>query len=121
MPKKVRRNKRGSTAVRTRAGPAAAHGHSVKELLARSSAALTRVTDQAERANRWNSWLAEHLPPELRGRVSGVVERSGTLVIFAESAAWAARMRYAVLGLEAAIRAARPGILAAAVRVLPRR
>jgi hypothetical protein len=82
---------------------------------------LTRVTDQAERANRWNSWLAGQLPPELRPRVSGVVERCGTLVIFAESAAWSARLRYAVLELEAAIRAADPGIGTVAVRVLPRR
>jgi predicted nucleic acid-binding Zn ribbon protein len=54
---------------------------------------LTRVTDQAARANFWNRWLSAHLAPEICTRVSGVVERNGELVIFAESAAWCARLR----------------------------
>jgi hypothetical protein len=41
-------------------------------------------------------------------------------VIFAESAPWSARLRYAVLELEAAIRAADPELTDIAVRVLPR-
>jgi hypothetical protein len=107
--------------VRTAAFPGALRGYSVKELLERKAPALTRVTDQAARANRWQAWLGEHLPAPLRPRLSGVIERSGTLVIFAESAAWSARMRYAVLELESAIRAADPAIGAVLVRVLPRR
>ena len=79
-----------------------------------------RVTAQASRQNFWNCWLSTHLAPELRARVSGVVERDGTLVIFAETAAWSARLRYAILELEREIRAADPGLIDIEVRVLPR-
>ncbi|HXZ59019.1 MAG TPA: DciA family protein [Steroidobacteraceae bacterium] len=79
-----------------------------------------RVTTQAARANFWNAWLSERLPAEIRARLSGVVEREGTLVIFAESAAWSARLRYAVQELEPEILAAAHGLSAVQVRVRPR-
>ncbi len=106
--------------MRSAAGPLPPAAHSVKDLLGRALPSLTRVTDQAARANFWKLWLAAHLTPEIHTRVSGVVERDGELVIFAESAAWCARLRYALLELEADIRAAAPAITAVAVRVLPR-
>jgi hypothetical protein len=81
---------------------------------------LTRVTAQASRQNFWNCWLSTHLPAEIRRRVSGVTERDGTLVIFAETAAWSARLRYAILELEREIRAADPALTDIEVRVLPR-
>ena len=82
---------------------------------------LKRVTDQASRQQFWQSWLGGHIPAALHARISGLIERDGTLVIFAESAAWSARLRYAVLELESDIRAADPGLTAIRVRVLPRR
>ena len=48
-------------------------------------------------------------------------ERDGTLVIFAETAAWSARLRYAILELQREIHAADPAVTAIEVRVLPRR
>ena len=81
---------------------------------------MTRVTDQAARANFWNQWLSSRLSAEMRTRISGVVERDGELVIFAESAAWCARLRYALIDLETDIRTAAPAITAVAVRVMPR-
>jgi hypothetical protein len=53
-------------------------------------------------------------------KLTGVVEREGALVIFAESSAWSARLRYAVQEIEAQIRASAPGITEISVRVLPR-
>jgi hypothetical protein len=79
-----------------------------------------RVTTQAARASFWNAWLSARLPAEVRARVSGVVEREGTLVIFAESAAWSARLRYAVQELEPEILAAARGLTAVQIRVRPR-
>src|SRR2546430_13630205 len=58
-----------------------------------------------------------HLPTELGARVCGVIERDGTLVIFAASAAWCARLRYALQELDPQIRAAAPQLTAIAVRV----
>ncbi|HEV3182026.1 MAG TPA: DciA family protein [Steroidobacteraceae bacterium] len=106
--------------MRSRTGLTPAPPHSVKELLARRVPALTRVTAQAARQNFWNCWLSTHLPPEIRPKVSGVTERDGTLVIFAETAAWCARLRYAVLELGREIRAADPSVTDIEVRVLPR-
>jgi len=97
--------------------------HSVKDLLARGAPGLTRITDQAARQaarqSFWSGWLSAHLPAQIFTRISGVSERDGTLVIFAETAAWSARLRYAVLELEADIRAADPALSAIEVRVLP--
>jgi len=106
--------------MRSRTGRTSASAHSVKELLARRGPTLMRVTAQASRQNFWSCWLSTHLPREIRPRVSGVTERDGTLVIFAETAAWSARLRYAILELEREIRAADPALTAIEVRVLPR-
>ncbi len=121
MPKNMARNKRGKPLVRTAAGLRPLRLHSVKELLARTAAGMTRVTDQAARQGFWSGWLLSHLSTDIGPRVSGVVERDGTLVIFATSAAWCARLRYAVQELEPQIRAAAPQLTAIAVRVQPRR
>jgi hypothetical protein len=120
MPKKVRRDKRGSAAVSTGQRLAPRRPDSVNELLKRGVPALTRVTAHAARANFWNEWLSERLPAEIRTRISGVVERQGALVIFAESAAWSARLRYLIEELAPQIRAAAAGISEVVVRVRPR-
>jgi hypothetical protein len=82
--------------------------------------ALTRLTEQAHRQHLWSEWLATHLPAEMCARVSGVNEREGTLVVFAESAAWCARLRFALIELEGSLRAAHPAVQSIQVRVLPR-
>ena len=120
MPKKMSRNKRGKAPVRSRTGLVQRQVHSVKDLLARRVPSLNRVTAQAARQNFWSCWLSERLPPEMHPRISGITERDGTLTIFAETAAWSARLRYAVLELEHEIRAAAPALTAVRVRVLPR-
>jgi hypothetical protein len=48
-----------------------------------------------------------------------VIEREGTLVIFSASAAWSARLRYALMELEPQIRAEFPALTAISVRVRP--
>jgi Dna[CI] antecedent, DciA len=49
-----------------------------------------------------------------------VAQRGGTLVVFAESAAWSARLRFALLELESDIRAVDPLVTDIAARVRPR-
>jgi hypothetical protein len=123
MPKKTTRDKRGRAPVRSRAGPRSRPGpavHSVKDLLSRYAPALTRVTEKAEKQDFWSGWLASRLPAELTPKISGVTEREGTVVVFAESAAWSARLRFALLELEGAARQAAPGFVGLEVRVLPR-
>jgi hypothetical protein len=92
---------------------------SVKSLLTRSSPVLGRIADQAARQSVWRDWLAERLGAPLRGRITGVVERDGALVIFAESAGWGVRLRYAVAELEAELRREHPRVSRVLIRVLP--
>lgn len=121
MPNKPHRNKRGGAPFpATHRSKPFRKTHSVKELLGRLTPTLTRVSDQANRQSFWGRWLSERLPAALCQRLSGIVEREGTLVIFAESAAWSARLRYAVQDLEAQIRSAQPDIQQVVVRVLPK-
>jgi hypothetical protein len=120
MPKKMSRDKRGTPSVRTAASVKSTRIHSVKELLGRASPALTRVTQHAARQHFWSAWLCRHLPTELAAQVSGIVERGGTLIVFAASAAWCARLRYALQELEAPLHEAAPELAAVQVRVRPR-
>jgi Dna[CI] antecedent, DciA len=94
--------------------------HSVKQLFNSSSAGLRRVTDQLAKQNYWEKWLAAHLAAELRAHLSGIAEQGGTLTLFASSAAWAARLRFAVAALEADMRSARADLVRVEVKVLPR-
>jgi hypothetical protein len=94
--------------------------HSVKDLLQSSGFALARVSDQAQRQQFWDRWLLERLGAALHGRISGISEQEGKLTVFAESAAWSARLRFALAELEAPIRAAASTVQSVSVRVLPR-
>jgi hypothetical protein len=68
----------------------------------------------------WQKWLESELPAEAVAHLSGVVERGDTLVVFTESAAWSARVRYAVAEIEALIKKECVGIQKVVVRVMPR-
>jgi hypothetical protein len=115
MPNKIKRDKRGKLRMRRRERSA----DSVKDLLARNIPALQRLSEQAGRQELWRTWLDTHLPQEARAQISGIVERHDTLVIFTRSAAWSARVRFAVAEIEAALKRAHPLIVAIEVRVLP--
>ena len=121
MPNKLRRDKRGGTRnSATNVSKPFRSPDSVKAVLGRLTPTLTRVSEQASRQSFWKQWLAQHLPTELTPHLSGVVERDATLVIFAESAAWSARLRYVMQELEAQIKQAQPTIQQVSVRVMPK-
>jgi hypothetical protein len=121
MPNKLRRDKRGGTRhLATNVSKPFRRPDSVKDVLGRLTPTLTRVSDQAARQTFWKQWLAQHVPSALIPRLSGVVERDNTLVIFAESAAWSARLRYVIQELEPQIREAQPTIQQVSVRVMPK-
>jgi len=121
MPNKLHRNKRGGNRISaTGVSKPFRRPDSVKAVLGRATPTLTRVSDQAARQAFWKQWLTQHLPSELTPRLSGVVERDDTLVIFAESAAWSARLRFCLQELEPGIKQAQPTIQQVSVRVMPR-
>jgi hypothetical protein len=121
MPNKLLRHKRGGTRnVATSVSKPFRKPDSVKDVLRRATPTLTRVADQAGRQSYWQHWLAQNLPPELTSRLSGVVEREDTLVIFTESAAWSARLKYVLHELQTRIKQAQPTIQHVSVRVMPK-
>jgi hypothetical protein len=93
---------------------------SVKDLLQRSTPVLAGLQREALRQRDWLQWVQRELPEELAGHVTGVTEQAGALVIFAESAAWGVRLRYAAPQLLAAMSAAQMNIAGVRVRVVPR-
>jgi hypothetical protein len=121
MPNKLRRDKRGGTRkLATSVSKRLHKPHSVKEVLGQKNPTLTRLHAQADRQSFWKQWLAKQLPAELTPRLSGVVERDDTLVIFTESAAWSARLRYLMQELEASVKQAQPTIKQISIRVMPK-
>ena len=134
MPNKRRQHKRSvrnppARPLRTRAHSASQPRHSgatsqparsVKDLLARAVPVLSQAADQTARQAFWRPWLQSHLPPDLPARITGITEREGSLVVFADSSAWSARLRYALQELAPEIRRTQPDIKEVAVRVMPR-
>jgi hypothetical protein len=95
---------------------------SVKALLSRiSQSPLARVAEQRQVQEDWRSWLKNKLPADLDAHVTGAVEREKQLTVFAESAAWSARLKFAVAEIDAEIRARNADIQKVTVKVMPRR
>jgi len=67
----------------------------------------------------WLEWLSEALPAELRGQLVQALQRGPELTVLAASAAWCARMRFALAELEPRIRERQPDIVKVRVRVAP--
>jgi hypothetical protein len=93
---------------------------SVKDLLQRATPVLAGLQREALRQRDWLPWVQRELPEELGTHVTGVTEQSGELVIFAESAVWGVRLRYAAPQLLSAINAQQANIVGVKVRVVPR-
>ncbi len=121
MPNMTRRNKRNESRIRNTNGPCLSNPtDSVKEILSKLTPGLKRVSEQTQRRDFWRDWIEEHLPAEITGKITGIVERDGVLVLFAESAVWSARLRFTVEEMKARILAAKTGLTEVNVRVLPR-
>jgi hypothetical protein len=87
---------------------------------------LARLTAAIPAQQSWLEWLRAQLPPELAPHLVHVVPRSaagaaqGTeLVIFADSAAWGTRLRYALATLEAPLRERDATVAGWLVRIAP--
>ena len=93
---------------------------SVKDLLQRSTPVLAGLQREAVRQRDWLQWVKRELPEELAVHVTGVTEQGGALVIFAESAAWGVRLRYAMPQLLTAVTSQPGNIQGVRIRVVPR-
>jgi hypothetical protein len=112
--------RRGSRITQTRGQQSGNPMDSVKELLQRSTPVLAGLQREAVRQRDWLQWVKRELPEELAVHVTGVTEQSGELVIFAESAAWGVRLRYAAPQLLNAMSSQPANIVGVKIRVVPR-
>jgi hypothetical protein len=89
-----------------------------------SSLSNNKAETTGSEPREWLDWLRVGLPIELAPHVVQVLLKGGTvgaerqLVVFADSPAWCARLRYALLALEERIRARDPTIRLLRARVL---
>ena len=68
---------------------------------------------------QWLDWLAGALPGELGSQLVYAVQRGPELTVLTSTAAWSARVRFALVELEDRIRARAPDIVKISVRVAP--
>jgi hypothetical protein len=80
---------------------------------------LGEVARQALAASEWQVTVKKVLPAEVANRVSGATLKGGQLVVFTESAAWAARLRYALAEHGLALLEAHKEVREVIVRVSP--
>ncbi|HEY4340083.1 MAG TPA: DciA family protein [Steroidobacteraceae bacterium] len=92
---------------------------SVKDLLLRSTPVLAGLQREALRQHDWLQWVRRELPQELASHVTGVTEQAGELVIFAESAVWGVRLRYAAPQLLGVIGRQQTNVVGVRIRVAP--
>ena len=120
MPNKSKPHKKSGRPILRSGREFSKRADSVKDLLARANPVLAPIASQRAAQSGWRAWLDQRLRSPLAEHVTGVVERDSTLVIFADSAGWSVRLRYAVAEFEPEIRKMHPAIAHVAVRVMPK-
>jgi hypothetical protein len=123
MPKKPNPDKKTRARNRPAGGAFRQPPASVNDLLQRRPA-LTGLASRIPAQRAWCDWLRLQLPPELAAHVVNVVPkaidaaaRSTELIVLADSPAWSARLRYALVALQPAIAAKDIAVQRTRVRV----
>jgi Dna[CI] antecedent, DciA len=116
--KKTGARNRRRTIPTSSAGAPARHGNlkSVNDLLSHRSG-LRRIVDSIPAQLSWAEWLRAALSAPLADHIVSAVPKSAELVVFADSAVWATRLRYALAALLPEITARDAAISRMTVRV----
>jgi hypothetical protein len=80
-------------------------------------AGLRRIAAAIPVQQSWADWLRGMVADELAGHIVNAVPNNGQLVVFADSAAWGTRLRYALAGMQADIAGRDASLTHACVRV----
>jgi hypothetical protein len=121
MPNKSKPHKKGRHLIVRTGRDISKPTRSVKDLLTRVTPVFTPISRQRIQQKGWREYLDQRLDQSLVEHVTGVVEREGALVIFAESAGWCTRVRYAIADIETEMRERQPNLGSITVRVMPKR
>jgi hypothetical protein len=109
----MRRNKKSVQASGTRSDYGKHKPTNVKDLLASSLVSARKIRQVSDRKQILLNIVRERLEPALRERVIDAALADEVLTLYARSAAWAARLRFAAAGIDTATLAA--GLGAAAI------
>jgi hypothetical protein len=124
MPKKLSPDKK--TGARNRrqnadTGPRTALAYNIKpksvsDLLI-STTGLRRIAATIPLQQSWAEWLRAMVATELASHIVNAVPNNGQLIVFADSAAWGTRLRYALASMQTEITGRDATISRASVRV----
>src|SRR5688572_469869 len=113
MPKRPHRDKQ---TVRPGSTP-----KTVGDLISARLPTLAQRASASAETSEWHVAVMTVLGPELAVKVNRCTLESGKITVIAESAAWAARMRFALADAEAELGKRIPGFRELTVRVRPSR
>ena len=88
----------------------------IKDLLS-TGPQLRELAARLPQQQSWVHWLRELVPAELASHIVNAVPKGTELVVFADSAAWCTRLRYALVAIEAQIAARDAAVQRTRVRV----
>lgn len=117
MPKPPGRYKKFPASMSSRAANPGRKPFIVKDLLAKSGLLLKISAQRVDADQQWRDFFRARLPDGMAGQIETLVEDAGTLTVFASSAAWSARLKYALLELEPEMKRASPRLKRCVVKV----
>lgn len=120
MPKRPTRNKNFRPPSETPRAYGKRAPFIVKDLLAKSGITSKGIAQFADQQDKWLKMLRARLEPALCERITGTGFDAGTLTVYVESAAWSARLRYALAEELPALREGDATLVAVSVRLRPR-
>ncbi|HET9863520.1 MAG TPA: DciA family protein [Steroidobacteraceae bacterium] len=112
MPKSSKRDK---SKIRQGFSP-----RSVGDLITARLPSLAESAPQTSKSSEWHVAVMKALGPELANKVNRCSLDAGRVTVVADSAAWAARMRFALADLAPRLQELVPGFRELAVRIRPR-
>jgi hypothetical protein len=112
----AQKRRRGGTPVAPAEQRQRGNPRIISDLLLRKSG-LARIGAAIPLQQSWVDWLRAAVAAELAGHIVNAVPKDDKLVVFADSAAWGTRLRYALATLQSAIAARDSAISHTTVRV----
>jgi Dna[CI] antecedent, DciA len=120
MPKRPPRNKKFRPRLETPRAYGQRGPFNVKDLLAKAGITSKGIAQFADQQSRWSAKLAAALDPALFEKITGTGFDAGTLTVYVESAAWSARLRYALAECLPLLQEAEATLTTVSVRLRPR-
>jgi hypothetical protein len=111
------RNRRQSARPANRRGLTAGENPKSINYLLSNRSGLRQLVDSIPAQQSWAEWLRAALADELAGHIVSAVPKGAELVVFADSPAWGARLRYALAAMQSDIAARDSAISHTTVRV----